>query len=350
VFYNDWLMYDLSTTEMMIKDYPYKDYNPTTYQDALIRQCKAIAENFKPAIFVSGGVDSHAAALGFKWADVGADFVHIRNSFNGHICEVEWEFTKAFAKKHDIDLKVIDMDYTQDSLIDFMMESEYFEDGKGSGSVFTSAGMNKYMEKYDGHPVGTDGHFRFENEGNIHRGVFKKPGLVFGTQHHVAAHTGHEYDNWGSPIILMPYYAPYLFQYFEFKHRTTPELKILNNMESKILIYHELGIQLRPKLSNYEFLDMDNDYRSLSVVDLSNDHSEFARYERGPNVIVKAMGFEGEEAEELVSLKMKKQKGEGETRRVVLYEFEDLETDKYLNISGDNHGMEKSFGSHNTRC
>ena len=40
---------------------------------------------------------------------------------------------------------------------------------------------------------------------------------------------------------------------------------------------------------------------------------------------MKAMGFEGKEAEELVSLKIKKQKGEGETRRFVLYEFEDLE-------------------------
>ena len=117
MFYNDWLTYDLATawsqqggkfgeyrglTDMWINHYPYEDYKPTTYQDALIRQCKAIAENFKPAIFVSGGVDSHAAALGFKWADVGADFVHVRNSFNGHTCEVEWEFTKAFAKKHDI--------------------------------------------------------------------------------------------------------------------------------------------------------------------------------------------------------------------------------------------------------
>ena len=332
MFYNDWLTYDLPTKDICINHYPYEDYNPTTYQDALVRQCKSIAEDIKPAIFVSGGVDSHAAALGFKWADVDADFVHIRNSFNGNICEVEWEFTKAFAKKHDIDLKVIDMDYTQDSLIDFMMESEYFEDGKGSGSVFTAAGNLKYMEQYDGYPVGTDGHFRFENEGNIHRGVFKKPGLVFGTQHHVAAHTGHEYNNWGAPVILMPYYAPYLFQYFEMMHRTTPELKILSVMESKSLIYTELGLRLRPKLSNYEFLDMENNYRSLSTLDFADDHSQNARFERGPSVIVKAMGFEGKEAEELVSLKMKKQKGEGETRRVVLYEFEDLETDKYLDI------------------
>ena len=128
--------------------YPYEDYHPTTYKDALIRQCKAIAEDVKPAIFVSGGVDSHAAALGFKWADVGADFVHIKNSFNGHISEVEWEFAKVFAKKHNIDLKVIDMEYTQDSLKEFMLESEYFEDGKGSGSVFTAAGNLKYMVKY----------------------------------------------------------------------------------------------------------------------------------------------------------------------------------------------------------
>jgi len=325
LFYNDWLMYDLPTKDMWVNHYPYEDYNPTTYQDALVRQCRAIAENVKPAIFVSGGVDSHAAALGFKWADVDADFVHIKNSFNGHICEVEWEFTKAFAKRYDIDLKVIDMEYDKDSLRDFMIESEYFEDGKGSGSVFTAAGNLKYMEKYDGHPIGTDGHFRFENEGNIHRGIIKKPGMVLGAQNHIAAHTGYEYDNWGAPVILMPYYAPYLFQYFEMKHRTSPELRILNQMESKVLIYSELGLPLRPKLSNWEFLDLENDYHSLSTIDFADDHSKNARFERGPSVIVKALGFEGDEAKELIETKRKHQNtGQDKSRRFVIYEFEEL--------------------------
>ena len=72
---------------------------------------------------------------------------------------------------------------------------------------------------------------------------------------------------------------------------------------------------------------MENDYRSLAVVDLSNDHSQYARYERGPNVIVKAMGFTGDKAEELISQKLKYQEGiaEARLRRFVLYEFEDLE-------------------------
>ena len=320
-------MYDLPTNDMWINHYPYEDYNPTTYQDALVRQCKAIAEDVKPAIFVSGGVDSHAAALGFKWADVDADFVHIRNSFNGHICEVEWEYAKSFAKRYDIDLKVIDMEYDKDSLRDFMIESEYFEDAKSSGSVFTSAGELKYMEKYDGHPIGTDCHFKFENEGNIHRGVIKKPSMVSGTCNHIAAHTGYEYNNWGAPVILMGYYAPYLFQYFEMKHRTSPELRILNKIESKVLIYSELGLPLRPKLSNYEFLDLENDYRSLSTIDFADDHSKNARFERGPSVIVKALGFEGDEAKELIELKYKHPK-EGDLtaklRRFVIYEFEEL--------------------------
>ena len=320
-------MYDLPTNDMWVNHYPYEDYNPTTYQDALVRQCKAIAEDVKPAIFVSGGVDSHAAALGFKWADVDADFVHIKNSFNGHICEVEWEYAKSFAKRYDIDLKVINMEYDKDSLRDFMIESEYFEDAKNSGSVFTSAGELKYMEKYDGHPIGTDCHFKFENEGNIHRGIIKKPSMVGGTCNHIAAHTGYEYDNWGAPVILMPYYAPYLFQYFEMKHRTSPELRILNKIESKVLIYSELGLPLRPKLSSYEFLDLENDYRSLSTIDFSDDHSKNARFEQGPSVIMKALGFKGDEVKELIELKYKHPK-EGDLtaklRRFVIYEFEEL--------------------------
>jgi hypothetical protein len=86
-----------------------------------------------------------------------------------------------------------------------------------------------------------------------------------------------------------------------------------------------LGLPLRPKLSNYEFLDLENDYRSLSTLDFADDHSENARYERGPSVIVKALGFEGDEAKELIETKRKHQNtGQDKSRRLVLYEFEEL--------------------------
>ena len=68
MFYNDWITYDY--VDLIINEYPNKNFNPTTFKDALIRQAKTIASEVEPVVFISGGIDSQAMALGFILADI----------------------------------------------------------------------------------------------------------------------------------------------------------------------------------------------------------------------------------------------------------------------------------------
>ena len=69
----------------------------------------------------------------------------------------------------------------------------------------------------------------FLREKNTCRGVFKKPGLTLSQGIRVEKQ------------ILFDLYYNYMFQYYEYMHRTTPEIQYLTKMESKNLIYTQLG-------------------------------------------------------------------------------------------------------------
>ena len=100
-------------------------------------------------------------------------------------------------------------------------------------------------------------------------------------------------------------------------HRTTPEIQYLTKMESKNLIYTQLGLPFRPKLSGWEFLDEEGNYPNLSVIDWSNDHSWMARLTRGVNVMVDKLGV----PEKFIEHKLNNQRSDS-SRFVTLYEFQ----------------------------
>ena len=116
---------------------------------------------------------------------------------------------------------------------------------------------------------------------------------------------------------LFDLYYNYMFQYYEYMHRTTPEIQYLTKMESKNLIYTQLGLPFRPKLSGWEFLDEEGNYPSLSVIDWSNDHSWMARLTRGVNVMVDKLGV----PEKYIEHKLNNQRSDS-SRFVTLYEFQ----------------------------
>ena len=82
MFHNDWITYDYE--DLTINEYPNKDFSPTTLQDALIRQAKVIYNHVEPTVFLSGGIDSQAVALGFILANLDVEYVYIRPSYHGH--------------------------------------------------------------------------------------------------------------------------------------------------------------------------------------------------------------------------------------------------------------------------
>ena len=300
MFHNDWITYDYE--DLTINEYPNKDFIPTTFQDALIRQAKAIYNDVDPTVFLSGGIDSQAIALGFILANLDVEYVYIRPSYCGHYNELDYFFATQFCNKHNINLKVIDLEFNKDSLRDFLLEYNYFDTGTGSGTIFLLEGIKRHK---GGTPITADGHFVFERDGDICRGVFKKPGLTLSQGIRVEEQ------------ILFDLYYNYIFQYYEHMHRTTPEIQYLTKMESKNLIYTQLGLPFRPKLSGWEFLDEEGNYPNLSVIDWSNDHSWMARLTRGVNVMVDKLGV----PEEFIEHKLNNQRSDS-SRFVTLYEFQ----------------------------
>ena len=300
MFHNDWITYDYKN--LTINEYPNKDFIPTTFQDALIRQAKAIYNDVEPTVFLSGGIDSQAIALGFILANLDVEYVYIRPSYCGHYNELDYFFVTQFCNKHNINLKVIDLEFNKDSLRDFLLEYNYFDTGTGSGTIFLLEGIKRHK---GGTPITADGHFVFERDGDICRGVFKKPGLTLSQGIRVEEQ------------ILFDLYYNYIFQYYEHMHRTTPEIQYLTKMESKNLIYTQLGLPFRPKLSGWEFLDEEGNYPNLSVIDWSNDHSWMARLTRGVNVMVDKLGV----PEKFIEHKLNNQRSDS-SRFVTLYEFQ----------------------------
>jgi len=300
MFHNDWITYDYE--DLTINEYPNKDFIPTTFQDALIKQAKVIYNDVEPTVFLSGGIDSQAIALGFILANLDVEYVYIRPSYCGHYNELDYFFATQFCNKHNIDLKVIDLEFNQDSLRDFLLEHNYFGTGTGSGTIFLLEGIKRHK---GGTPITADGHFVFERDGDICRGVFKKPGLTLSQGIRVEEQ------------ILFDLYYNYIFQYYEHMHRTTPEIQYLTKMESKNLIYTQLGLPFRPKLSGWEFLDEEGNYPNLSVIDWSNDHSWMARLTRGVNVMVDKLGV----PEKFIEHKLNNQRSDS-SRFITLYEFQ----------------------------
>ena len=300
MFHNDWITYDYE--DLTINEYPNKDFIPTTFQDALIRQAQVIYNDVEPTVFLSGGIDSQAIALGFILANLDVEYVYIRPSYCGHYNELDYFFVTQFCNKHNINLKIIDLEFNQDSLRDFLLEHNYFDTGIGSGTIFLLEGIKRHK---GGTPITADGHFVFERDGDICRGVFKKPGLTLSQGIRVEEQ------------ILFDFYYNYIFQYYEHMHRTTPEIQYLTKMESKNLIYTQLGLPFRPKLSGWEFLDEEGNYPNLSIIDWSNDHSWMARLNRGVNIMVDKLGV----PEKFIEHKLNNQRSDS-SRFVTLYEFQ----------------------------
>ena len=301
MYHNNWFDYDYK--DFKVNEYPNLDFRPTTFEDALVRQAKTIYNDLKPALFVSGGIDSQAMALGFILAELDVEYIYIRPCYNGYYNKQDYFFVTQFCKRHNINLKIIDLEFNKNSLIDFLLEQNFFNTGTGSGTIFLLEGIKRY--EGDGFPITADGHLIFDNTNSKCRGLIKKPGL------------GLSYGMKMENQILFDYYYNYMYQYYEHMHKTTPELQCLTKMEAKNLIYTQLGFPLRPKLSGWEFLDEAGDYPSLSVIDWSNDHSKYARLTRGINIIVEKLGI----SDDFIKHKLGHQEKDSD-RWITLYEFE----------------------------
>lgn len=303
-FYNDWISYDYES--LLIHEYP-SALECTSLLDSAVAQAETIYETIdSPAVFISGGIDSQFIALAF--AKFNIPNVFIKNIYEPPKGEpssnwIEEYFVKTFCEKNNLPLTIVENRYNKDSLMEFLLETKYWSTGTGTGTIF----QLPIIKEYDGFPITGDGHFVFRREGNTCWGEFKKPGLILSD--------GIKCEN----QILFDFYAPYMFQYYEYAHKNIPEIQYMPKMEAKNLIYtHGMGhFPFRPKLSGWEFLDYTTDYYSLTAIDWSNDHNYNARLNRGPQVLARVLGLDYE----WVLNKFTNQNSDS-NRMIKLYEFE----------------------------
>lgn len=273
--------------------------------NSLAKQALKIMGSHHPLVFVSGGIDSQVMALAFARTKEPATYVYIRPRLDLWYNEVEYAYAQAFAHEHGIELEVVDL-FFEDSehLGEFLLENDYFNSPVGTGTVFLLEGIRRARERFDGTPVTADGHFVFTRKDATCMGSFKKPGLTLSE--------GIRLED----QILFDFYSSDMFAYYEWTHRNTLQYQIPTRMEAKNIFYNELGIQLRPKMSGWEFLDSQHDYSTLSTIDFANDHSKSARHTMGIEAICDTMGIDLS----MVETKKRLQKDDSD-RFITLYRF-----------------------------
>lgn len=305
---NGWYFYDYENF-VIKKRIPYTDVKDIS--SSLKSQALEICLDHKPLVFLSGGIDSQVMALAFLMIDSNATYIYIRPSLNKKYNETEYFYVKNFAKKYKIDLKIIELDFSIDSLKDFLIETNYFNSPVGTGTVFLLEGIERTKKIYEGTPITADGHFVFMRNGKVCSGSFKKPGLLLSE--------GIKVEN----QILFDFYSSHMFAFYEFIHRNTPEYQWPSKMEAKNIFYNNLGLPLRPKMSSWEFIDQYNDYSTLSTIDWSNDHSEKARHVLGISALCDTLKLDTN-----LIIKKKRLQKDDTNRFVKLYEF-DIDWDFY---------------------
>lgn len=277
-FLNDWCEFD-SRGDVVLNNYP-QQFSHYKYIDALAQQARDIYDHTGVnTLFISGGIDSHTKALAYIKAGIDCKLVFVKNSFDGHDNSRELFYAEEFCKKHGKELFIFSVDYDLESLERLLHEKNYFTSSIGSGNIFQYDAMEKYMDIYDEKILVGIGYFYMQRKDNLCWGSFLKPnyGLMKGLDL--------------NRILLFDTYAPHIYKYYEYAHRTNTELQVLKRFAGKNLSFTELGMQLRPKLSSWEFLDSVNDYSRLSSIDWAEDHSDKARMTVGIETIANIFGY-----------------------------------------------------------
>jgi len=277
-FLNDWCQFKNGDVEVL--NYP-KEFLYFNYKDALKQQAIDIYENTGiKTLFISGGVDSQTKALGFILANIDCKLVSVRQTFGNLSNDRELFYAKEFCKRHNKELNIFDVCYDRDSLDEFLYTSNYFTTPTGIGVTLQQYAMKKYMDIYDEKVITGNGQFIMHRKEDVCYGEFSKPdrGYIEGI----------DLDR----VLIFDTYSPNVFKYYEYVHRTTPEIQFLEKYWGKNLSYIELQMPFRPKFGSWEFLDDKSDYSKLSTIDWADDHSKLATLASAGLVVLEKLGYD----------------------------------------------------------
>ena len=64
-------------------------------------------------------------------------------------------------------------------------------------------------------------------------------------------------------LLIFSLYNPALYGYYMYKHSISPYIQSYKNFEGKNLAFIELGLQFRPKLRGWEFMDRTSPFKII---------------------------------------------------------------------------------------
>jgi|TARA_B110000977_G_C11004317_1_gene465100 hypothetical protein len=210
-------------------------------------------------VFLSGGIDSQSIVLGFLHAGIKPHCVFYRHGYiddNGLTTnKLEEFYTQSFCDSNGLKLEIIDDIYNRDRLEDIVKRRSYItlKDGiyfkrEGLfGSMFLNENINQYSRQHSCKVVTAMGNFVMRTDNGKKIGYtatssFSKPNSI---------DSSIEQDS----LLIFSLYNSALYGYYMYKHSISPYIQSYKNFEGKNLAFIELGLQFRPKLRGWEFMD-----------------------------------------------------------------------------------------------
>ena len=238
-FFSNWL--DTSGETTKIIKYPSSQKIKDTLEETFKTQAEIIYSNFKNlTVFVSGGIDSQVAALAFKKANIPVEYVYLDMKFEGTPNITERFFAIEFAKKYDIPLKILDINYTKKQMLDTLHAENFFNLPFGYGSFLQSFFMKKYKNEHNKIPITGNIELCYIREGRKCKAIFTDP------------NTGETTNFIKNGNISFYVFDPLIFQHYEHIHRNNEIYQYHLKFEPKNFAYNMLGFNFRKKIFSKE--------------------------------------------------------------------------------------------------
>jgi hypothetical protein len=212
-------------------------------------------------VFLSGGIDSQSKVLGFLHAGIKPHCVFYRHGYiddNGLTTnKLEEFYTQSFCDSHGLKLEIIDDIYDRDRLEDIvnrrsyitLKDGIYFKKAGRFGIIFLIESINQYSQQHSCKVITGTGHFLMKNDNGKRIGFIDNPTSLFNPN--LPQGTALKQDS----LLIFDLYNPALYGYYMYKHSTSPYIQSYKEFEGKNLAFIELGLQFRPKLRGWEFMD-----------------------------------------------------------------------------------------------
>ena len=324
---DDWLYIPSLKAYPTINIYPAHGY-PTSLSDALIAQAKCIYNDFKDrrlAITLSGGVDSHQVAYGFAKANLPVKYVYFSFTYENRP-EKERIFVDDFIKKFDVDVDVIEYNFTKQSFKEFLMQIKSLSK---IGYNLLKLSYSDYLKEYPDTMFvsGSLNIFYFLRNGNVCYGSLN-----------LNPHWLEDSYPFENSILIFQLYSTHLFEYFEYLHRKDKIMQFHKKFQPKNLAFTELGFPLRQKLGNCDW-QTDNFHTPLIRTSIDFAYEENLRAlekDRRHWFLTEIFNYSNDRADEFISKKLRRRKLKCDdglyyydsTRYINLYSFE-TDVDRY---------------------